>query len=162
MYKKYIESEIGVIEVAGTENGVESVSFVKKKLLQDSETIPDVLVDCVLQLEEYLEGKRKTFDLKLNMQGSEFQVKVWKELLLIPYGETVSYSYIAERLGDVNKVRAVGAANGKNKIAIIVPCHRVIGRDGELTGYAGGLWRKEWLLKHEGVKVKGKEQMELF
>jgi methylated-DNA-[protein]-cysteine S-methyltransferase len=162
MYTTYMDSEIGIIEITGTEEGIESVSFIKEKIVDKSASVPDVLIDCVLQLEEYFEGKRKSFDLKLNMKGTDFQVGVWKELLLIPFGKTVSYSCIAEILGDVKKVRAVGSANGKNKISVIVPCHRVIGSNGELTGYAGGLWRKEWLLKHEGVMVKGREQMELF
>lgn len=162
MYRTYMESEIGLLEINGTENGIEEVLFVKEKRCPAAGEAPSILTDCALQLEEYFEGKRKTFDVKLNMQGSDFRKSVWNELLLIPFGKTVSYSYIAGKLGDLKKVRAVGAANGKNRLAIIVPCHRIIGSNGDLTGYAGGLWRKEWLLLHEGVEIKGKEQMELF
>lgn len=101
------------------------------------------------QLEEYFEGKRVEFDLPLDLQGTDFQKRVWNELLTIPYGKTVSYKELSIRLGDVRAIRAVAAANGANPVSIIVPCHRVIGSDGSLTGYAGGLWRKRWLLDFE-------------
>lgn len=103
----------------------------------------------VAQLREYFEGTRTRFDLVLSARGTPFQQRVWAQLLSIPHAETVSYAQIARRLGDVNAVRAVGAANGANPIAIIVPCHRVIASDGTLHGYAGGLDRKRWLLDHE-------------
>ena len=102
------------------------------------------------QLTEYFAGKRREFDLPLNPQGTEFQQRVWAELTQIPFGETRSYGQLAKRLGNSNASRAVGLANGRNPIAIIVPCHRVIGADGSLTGFGGGLDRKEWLLSHEG------------
>lgn len=101
------------------------------------------------QLDEYFAGKRQDFELPIDPQGTEFQKKVWNELQLLSYGQIVSYKDIAMKLGDINNVRAVGTSNGKNPIAIVVPCHRVIGSNGKLIGYAGGLWRKKWLLNHE-------------
>ncbi|MFH1194736.1 MAG: methylated-DNA--[protein]-cysteine S-methyltransferase, partial [bacterium] len=126
------------------------------------EPVPNQLTQkAVSQLKKYFEGKLKKFDLPLDMQGTDFQINVWNELLNIPFGETKSYMEIAELVGDKKSIRAVGKANGDNKIAIVIPCHRVIGSDGKLTGYAGGLWRKKWLLDHE-KKLSGKEmQMEL-
>lgn len=101
------------------------------------------------QLREYFAGKRKDFSLPLELKGTDFQKKVWRALQKIPYGKTVTYSDIAKSIGKPKAVRAVGQAINRNPISIIIPCHRVIGKDGSLTGYAGGLWRKEWLLKHE-------------
>jgi len=111
--------------------------------------IPQCLKDCVRQLDEYFIGKRKEFELELLPQGTPFQMKVWQKLMEIPYGKTASYKDIAEAVDSPKAVRAVGGANNKNKICIIIPCHRVIGSDGSLVGYGGGIWRKEWLLKHE-------------
>jgi methylated-DNA-[protein]-cysteine S-methyltransferase len=108
------------------------------------------LADCVHQLDEYFARQRKSFDLKLDLRGTDFQKRVWRELLEIPFGKTVSYLDVAVALGDKKSIRAVGHANGQNPIVVIVPCHRVIGSDGSLTGYGGGLWRKEWLLNFEG------------
>jgi methylated-DNA-[protein]-cysteine S-methyltransferase len=102
-----------------------------------------------MQLNEYFEGSRKHFDLKLNPEGTDFQKKVWKQLEQIPYGKTLSYLELSEQLGNVKAIRAVANANGKNPLWIVVPCHRVIGSNGSLTGYAGGLHRKQWLLEHE-------------
>jgi methylated-DNA-[protein]-cysteine S-methyltransferase len=103
----------------------------------------------ILQLDEYFNKKREIFDLPLDLQGTEFQKRVWNELLKIPFGKTTSYKELTLKLGDIKAIRAVAAANGANPVSIIVPCHRVIGSDGSLTGYAGGLWRKKWLLEHE-------------
>jgi methylated-DNA-[protein]-cysteine S-methyltransferase len=113
----------------------------------------DPLPAAARQLKEYFAGKRREFDLPLRMQGTEFQQRVWRELTKIPFGETRSYGQLAKRLNNPNGSRAVGLANGRNPIAIIVPCHRVIGADGSLTGFGGGLDRKEWLLTHEGQPV---------
>jgi methylated-DNA-[protein]-cysteine S-methyltransferase len=110
----------------------------------------DPLPEAARQLKEYFAGKRREFDLPLRMQGTEFQQRVWQELTKIPFGETRSYGQLAKRLNNPNGSRAVGLANGRNPIAIIVPCHRVIGADGSLTGFGGGIDRKEWLLSHEG------------
>ena len=114
-----------------------------------STIIPNDLIEAVTQLQEYFIGKRTEFTFKLNPKGTEFQKKVWQELLQIPYGKTCSYLELSKKLGDVKAIRAVASANCKNPLWIIVPCHRVIGTDGSLTGYAGGLWRKKWLLEHE-------------
>ena len=103
----------------------------------------------MLQLNEYFTGNRKTFNLKLNPQGTEFQKKVWEALQNVPYGKTITYLEQSKVLGNVKAIRAVAGANGKNPISIVIPCHRIIGSDGSLTGYAGGLWRKKWLLEHE-------------
>jgi methylated-DNA-[protein]-cysteine S-methyltransferase len=110
----------------------------------------DPLPAAARQLKEYFAGKRREFDLPLRMEGTEFQQRVWRELIKIPFGETRSYGQLAKRLNNPNGSRAVGLANGRNPIAVIVPCHRVIGADGSLTGFGGGLDRKEWLLNHEG------------
>lgn len=112
-------------------------------------TIPAVLKDAVEQLEEYFEGNRTVFELQLNPSGTDFQKKVWEALLQIPFGKTISYLELSKQLGDVKAIRAVASANGKNPLWIVVPCHRVIGTNGDLTGYAGGLHRKKWLLEHE-------------
>ena len=112
-----------------------------------------VLVRTVAQLDEYFAGTRTEFDLPLDPRGTDFQLSAWTLLRTIPYGQTVSYAYQARSLGDVRKSRAVGAANGKNPIAIIVPCHRVVGSDGSLTGFGGGLQSKAWLLDHEKRQI---------
>ena len=111
--------------------------------------IPECLRECVLQLKEYFKGERTNFNLLLNPQGTKFQKLVWQELCNLPYGKTISYLVQSKQIGDVKAVRAVAAANGKNPISIVIPCHRVIGSDGSLTGYAAGIWRKKWLLDYE-------------
>ena len=147
-HRAYYESEIGLIEIAGTEDGILSVDFVEEKSV-DNPRIPPLLKRCVKQLDEYFGGRRKAFSVNLLPEGTDFQKKVWNELVEIPFGETRSYKDMAASIGNIKAVRAVGNANGKNKIGIIIPCHRVIGNNGKLVGYGGGLWRKEWLLKHE-------------
>ena len=143
-----INSPLGATKITGDENGITSVTVLNtdEKI---SDIIPEELEDCVLQLQEYFKGERQEFSLKLNPQGTDFQQRVWEALLTIPYGKTTSYLQLSQQLGDVKAIRAVANANGKNPIWIIVPCHRVIGSDGSLTGYAGGLHRKQWLLEHE-------------
>jgi len=142
-----IQSPVGTIEISGSDNGIRSVIFLGDESV--TENIPACLQDCASQLKEYFECKRKEFDLNLDPQGTEFQLKVWSQLKLIPFGKTISYLDLARMTGSETNTRAVGNANGKNKINIIVPCHRVIGSNGKLTGYGGGLWRKEILLKLE-------------
>ncbi|WP_448518872.1 methylated-DNA--[protein]-cysteine S-methyltransferase [Rhodoflexus sp.] len=112
-------------------------------------TSHSVLHEAVRQLTQYFESTRKSFELPLDLQGTPFQQRVWEELSAIPFGQTISYADLARRIRQPEAVRAVAAANGRNPVWVIVPCHRVIGADGSLTGYAGGLWRKEWLLNHE-------------
>ena len=143
-----IKSRLGYTKIFGDEDGVISVIVLNSEE-KETDIIPDELEDCVIQLNEYFEGDRKQFDLKLNPEGTEFQKKVWKLLEQIPYGKTISYLELSKQLGDVKAIRAVANANGKNPLWIIIPCHRVIGSDGSLTGYAGGLHRKQWLLEHE-------------
>ncbi len=143
-----IKTPLGTAKLEGDENGLSAITVIDTELNSD-ETIPEILEDAVCQLREYFEGKRKVFDLKLNPQGTDFQKRVWKALLDIPYNKTTSYLDLSKTLGDVKAIRAVAAANGKNPLWIVVPCHRIIGSDGSLVGYAGGLHRKKWLLDHE-------------
>lgn len=143
-----ITSPLGFVKIDGDINGITQISVLNSEE-QLTDIIPLELEDCVMQLKEYFQGERQTFNLKLNPQGTEFQNKVWKQLLTIPYGKTISYLELSKQLGDVKAIRAAANANGKNPIWIIVPCHRVIGSDGSLTGYASGLYRKQWLLEHE-------------
>lgn len=143
----YITTPIGITKIAGDENGIAVISILEEGTI--SAVIPEILQRPIAQLNEYFEGKRSSFDFKMNLQGTDFQQKVWQELLNIPFGKTMSYLDLSKKLGDVKAIRAVASANGKNPLWIVVPCHRVIGTDGSLTGYAGGLWRKKWLLEHE-------------
>ena len=144
----YYKTPIGTAKIVGDQNGIQSITVLDDSI-DTSETIPSYLQACVTQLEEYFNGNRTEFDLKLNPQGTEFQQKVWNELLNIPFNKTRTYLEQSKELGDPKAIRAVAAANGKNPIWIVIPCHRVLGSDGSLTGYAGGLWRKKWLLAHE-------------
>lgn len=147
VFRAYYRSEIGTVEIAGTEEGILSIKAVEE--MEGPSEIPPCLQECYKQLDEYFKGKRKDFSLNLLPQGTDFQKKVWSQLEEIPYGKKASYRDIACNIGNPKAVRAVGGANGKNPLWIVVPCHRVIGSSGELTGYAGGLWRKKWLLEHE-------------
>lgn len=152
----FINTPLGTAKIKGNENGVSVISILQEGEI--SKTIPLELKEAVNQLKEYFEGKRQTFTFQTNPKGTDFQKKVWQELLQIPYGKTTSYLELSKKIGDVKAIRAVASANGKNPLWIVVPCHRVIGSDGSLTGYAGGLWRKQWLLEHE----KGEKQQTLF
>lgn len=143
-------SPLGKIELKGDENGLAAVLFKDEDFIEtEDNAIPRELEQAMFQLKQYFEGKITQFDLKLNPQGTVFQQKVWRQLITIPFGKTCSYMDIARRLGDPKVIRAAASANGKNPINIIIPCHRVIGSDHSLTGYAGGIWRKKWLLEHE-------------
>lgn len=154
MKTAYLATAIATLEIKGTAQGIASVHFMDSENTF-SEVIPKELKPAVDQLTEYFEGKRTHFKLNLNPEGTEFQKKVWKKLEEIPFGKTISYQQIANQLGDPKVIRAAASANGKNPIAIIIPCHRVIGSDGSLTGYAGGLHRKKWLLEHESPSKQG-------
>jgi methylated-DNA-[protein]-cysteine S-methyltransferase len=147
-YKAYYKSPLGPIEISGMQDSILSVDFVEDMPPGDAD-LPFCLKTCLKQIDEYFSGKRKEFLLKLDPQGTLFQRRVWQQLEKIPFGAVVSYREIASIIGKPKACRAVGSANGKNPIAIIIPCHRVIGSDGSLTGYGGGLWRKEWLIEHE-------------
>ena len=160
LHAAYYSSPIGTLEIKGNEEGLFSLLFMDEEV-EPSAKVHESIKEVTYQLDEYFTGIRKEFGLKLNPEGTEFQKRVWKELTEIEFGKTCSYLDISIKLGDKIATRAVGNSNGKNPIAIIVPCHRVIGNSGKLTGYAGGLWRKEWLLKHESGVIFGK-QTELF
>jgi methylated-DNA-[protein]-cysteine S-methyltransferase len=152
----YYSSPLGILKISYSANGLTAVEF--------SEEIPPstgndlFLQPYFTQLDSYFSGTLREFKLKLDLKGTGFQLRVWDFLLTIPYGQTISYQEVAKQLGNPGLLRAVGHANGKNPIAIIVPCHRVVGSDGSLTGYAGGLWRKKWLLEHE----RKYKQLKLF
>ncbi len=147
IHQAFLKTPVGHLEVTGSENGIRTLSFLNFKV--KPQPVPSCLRICIAQLEEYFHGSRQQFDLKLDLVGSQFQLKVWNELLKVPYGKTVSYLELAQRTGNIKAFRAVGGANGHNPVSIIVPCHRVIGSNGRLVGYRGGLKRKKWLLEHE-------------
>ncbi len=148
METAFVKTPLGIARLEGDAEGLSAIT-----VLETNETptiiLPEILEEAAYQLQEYFEGKRTVFDLELNPKGTDFQKRVWEALIQIPYGKTVSYLDLSKTLGDVKAIRAVAAANGKNPLWIVVPCHRVIGSDGSLTGYAGGLHRKKWLLDHE-------------
>lgn len=143
-----IKTPLGYIEISGAINGISKIQILTDPA-EITTVLPDELKSAVAQLQDYFNGKRTTFSFKMNPVGTEFQQRVWQELLNIPFGKTCSYLELSKKLGDVKAIRAVASANGKNPLWIVIPCHRVIGSDGSLTGYAGGLWRKKWLLDHE-------------
>jgi len=148
VYLAYFESEIGLVEVSGTETDITGVNFVEARH-PDADGDSVAVQNCLQQIAEYFRGERTTFDVPLVFEGTAFQQSVWQALLDVPFGKTASYGDIARAIGNPKAVRAVGGANAKNPISIIAPCHRIIGSDGSMTGYGGGLWRKEWLLAHE-------------
>ena len=153
LFTVYYESPIGFLEVQTTEGGLRAVSFTLEKIVVEKENIYNQLA--VKQLDEYFKNERTEFDIPLDLEGTDFQLRVWRELSKIPFGKTKSYMDIAKALGDPKAIRAVGTSNGRNKISIIIPCHRVIGSDGSLTGYAGGMERKKWLLDFENPPIQG-------
>lgn len=155
--RAYYSSPIGLLVIESENDKITVANFNKAARLEEHPT--PVIEQCITQLEEYFFEGRKFFDVELDPVGSDFQRKVWNELLLIPYGKTISYEALAINVGDINSIRAVGLANGQNPIAIIIPCHRVIGKNGDLVGYGGGLDNKIWLLQHEGAFS---EQLKLF
>ncbi|TYP76227.1 methylated-DNA--[protein]-cysteine S-methyltransferase [Aquimarina intermedia] len=149
-YFTTVETPLGKAYLVGDAIGLTAftVGEIVSSALCNKE-LPPYFDEAIKQVKEYFDGRRKTFDLPLHPSGTSFQKKVWAALSKIPYGQTVSYLDVAKQLGDPKVIRAAASANGKNPLWIIVPCHRVIGSDGSLTGYAGGLWRKKWLLEHE-------------
>jgi methylated-DNA-[protein]-cysteine S-methyltransferase len=150
MLQCIVDTPLGHAMVQGTDRGITSIKILDSQE-RLSEKIPLELQNCANQLHEYFSGKRKTFELKLNPEGTEFQKNVWQHLQTIPFGKTTTYLELSRALGNEKAIRAVANANSKNPLWIVVPCHRVIGSDGSLTGYAGGLQRKAWLLHHEGA-----------
>ena len=149
LFHDYCPSEIGLIEVGGSEDEILTVEFVEHCRPEPASNA--VVREGARQIDEYMRGRRREFDLPLGLYGTEFQRRVWRQLLTVPYGQTATYQEIADAIGNPKAVRAVGAANGRNPISLVVPCHRIIGSGGRLVGYGGGLWRKEWLLRHEGA-----------
>lgn len=148
LHVDYYESPIGLIEIAGTAAAVIALNFVAKRCREF--TSNPLVAEAVRQVAAYFGGHRREFDIEMAFDGTDFQQQVWRQLQTVPYGCVASYQDIARGVGRSAAVRAVGAANGRNPIAIMVPCHRIIGKNGKLVGYASGLWRKEWLLNHEG------------
>jgi methylated-DNA-[protein]-cysteine S-methyltransferase len=160
-YTTFFSSPIGLMEISSTDKAVTSVSFVETKEKAATLSMPDCLKECVEQLDEYFRGTRKAFTILTLLEGTSFQQQVWHELENIPFGKTTSYLAMARKLNNPNAMRAIGNTNSKNKICILLPCHRVIGHDGSMVSYAGGLWRKKWLLAHEQT-YSGYQQMKLF
>ena len=148
-----INTPIGFALIKVDKNGLASISVTEEEFEISSE-IPDLLKDAAQQLNAYFENSQTDFNLKLNPQETLFQKRVWNALQEIPFGETISYLKLSQKLGDEKAIRAVAAANGKNPLWVVVPCHPVIGADGSLTGYTGGLWRKKWLLEHENLPIQ--------
>jgi len=160
----YYRSPLGTLELRGNDNAVTHLLFVNSVMrgrtsnedkLSYETPKTAVLKKCVDQLDEYFAGSRMVFDIPVEPEGTDFRRKVWMELLNIAYGHTISYMQLSKNIGDVKAIRAVGTANGANPVSIIIPCHRVIGSNGDLTGYGGDLWRKKWLLEHEGKYGNG-------
>jgi len=153
----YYQSPVGILKIKAHQGCINEILFmdesttemdnIDEKIIEPADLT--ALTKCRQQLDEYFLGKRKTFDFPIKQEGTLFQEKVWNELINIPYGKTISYRQLSEMIGNAKSIRAVGTANGRNNLPIVVPCHRVIGSDGSLTGYGGGLWRKNWLLEHE-------------
>lgn len=160
MYTSFYQSPLGPVRIRASETGLLSVSFIEEEegqYLTEHAVANKMSRLAVAQLDEYFNGKRTAFDVPLNPSGTAFQEAVWRELVKVPFGKTESYGYIAHQLNNPLSIRAVGSANNRNPIAVFIPCHRIIGADGSLTGYAGGLWRKAYLLKLEraGQPVQG-------
>jgi methylated-DNA-[protein]-cysteine S-methyltransferase len=150
-YTTYYHSPVGLLKISGTDHFISEVSFhdTSQKTPVNSREMPPMLIQCIEQLIQYFHGQRRIFEFPINQEGTAFQQQVWSELMTIPFGRTISYLELARKIGDPKATRAVASANGKNNVAIVVPCHRVIGSNKELIGYGGGLWRKKWLLEHE-------------
>ncbi|HNS13657.1 MAG TPA: methylated-DNA--[protein]-cysteine S-methyltransferase [Bacteroidia bacterium] len=157
IYQSILESPLGPIRITSDGDFVNEVHFLEEgeTLSPEAKSKDPLLEKCKSELSAFFEGNLTVFSVPVKQEGTEFQQEVWTELLDIPCGKTISYLELSKRIGDVKAIRAVGTSNGKNKIAIIVPCHRVIGTNGSLTGYSGGLRRKQWLLEHEMKVVHG-------
>ena len=150
MDKAYLDSPIGMLELQADREGLRSVHILAAgDVAKPAGPASGILADAIRQMEAYFQGQLAQFDLPLSPRGTDFQRRVWVTLAGVPAGKTITYLELARRLGDPKCIRAAGTANGKNPIAVIIPCHRVIGSDGSLVGYAGGLPAKQWLLEHE-------------
>jgi len=147
-YTACYRSAIGPFEIVGNDRGILTITF-NKEPLKTYRKLPACMTECLRQLDEYFKGRRRKFKLPLLLEGTDFQKAVWRQLKKIPFGQTASYGDVARAIGRPGAFRAVGNANNKNPIPLIIPCHRVIGSDGKLVGFGGGIWRKQWLLDHE-------------
>jgi methylated-DNA-[protein]-cysteine S-methyltransferase len=163
----YYKSPVGTLELAADDGMITALLFInswKGKKIDEAEInfqkpASTILKKCVTQLDEYFNGVRKVFDIEYKLNGTTFQQTVWNELTTISFGQTISYLTLSKRIGKVKAIRAVGTANGNNAISIIIPCHRVIGSNGDLVGYGGDLWRKKWLLEHEAKFEHGVQSL---
>jgi methylated-DNA-[protein]-cysteine S-methyltransferase len=166
LYQARLLSPVGALRIVCSDTGIRAILWpldgdrvlIGNSPIDIDAATHEVATTAVEQLEEYFSGARKTFDVPLDPRGTAFQMSAWHALASIPYGKTATYAEQAERIGRATAVRAIGAANGRNPISIVLPCHRVIGSDGTLTGFAGGLAAKRWLLDHEGASYRGNEQ----
>jgi len=147
-YTACYRSEIGPFEIVGNHKGILTITFNKEPVVTDR-NLPAGIRECLRQLDEYFKGRRRKFNIPLLLKGTDFQKAVWRQLQKILFGQTVSYGDVARAIGRPQAFRAVGNANNKNPIPLIIPCHRVIGSDGKMVGFGSGIWRKEWLLDHE-------------
>lgn len=161
LYTSFYQSPLGKLRISGTEHFISEVTFHDKTQKSDSnkKNLPPLMIQCIEQLIQYFQGERRIFELPINQPGTKFQQEVWGLLTSIPFGKSISYMDLAKLTGDAKATRAVANANGKNQIAVIVPCHRVIGSNQDLVGYAGGLWRKKWLLEHEAKIAHGVQML---
>lgn len=149
LFSSYYQSPVGLLRITGTAHYISSINFIDNLENPSPQHPGPTIIQCVEQLIQYFNGERRKFEFAIHQEGSPFQEKAWDELLGIPFGKTISYLELSRRLGDTKVIRAAASAIGKNNIAIVVPCHRVIGSNNEMVGYGGGLWRKKWLLDHE-------------
>lgn len=158
MFSSILNSPIGTLIIRANDNEVYEIKFID----EDEDEKPNYIsIKAKSELSEYFESKRRKFDFPIRQNSTDFQEKVWEELQKIPLGNTISYAILAKRLQNPLAIRAIAAANGKNKLLIVVPCHRVIGSDGKLVGFSGGLWRKQWLLEHESkMAALGQSRLE--
>jgi methylated-DNA-[protein]-cysteine S-methyltransferase len=159
MPEVYYRTPVGIAFIVAEDGYITKVS-IRDEELEETTTDAPILLEAIKQLREYFDGERKEFDLPIKQPGSDFQQEVWQQLLQIKYGSTITYLQQSQQMNNPLAIRAIAAANGRNNLWIVVPCHRVIGSNGSLTGYAGGLWRKKWLLEHE-ARVMGTGQTKL-
>lgn len=158
-YIHSIMTPVGALTIIGDAQAINELTF-REGIAVTHDPLPDTFRRCIEELEAYFAGSLQQFTFPMAQAGTVFQQTVWQQLTMIPYGQTISYLQLAKRINNPKSIRAVGTTNGRNRIAIVVPCHRVIGSDGSLTGYAGGIWRKKWLLEHEIKQKFG--SLELF
>ena len=155
LFSTYYQSPVGLLHITSSPDYISSINFIDNLENPVPQNPCPIIILCVEQLIQYFNGERRKFEFPIHQTGTPFQEKVWDELLGIPFGKTISYLELARRVGDTKVIRAAASANGKNNVAIVVPCHRVIGSNNEMVGYGGGLWRKKWLLDHETKVLYG-------